>query len=88
MTDTLLDRLGVAQVIFLNTIGQKIELITPVSSFSYHEDNSSKITSQLEVTFGHFLSIWNDHGASLAGCGVVSHVLSQISSIQQTYQVC
>lgn len=39
----------------------------------YHEDNTSKITSNLQVTLGHFLTVGNDHGASLASCGPLVH---------------
>lgn len=34
----------------------------------YHENNSAQITSNLQVTFCHLLSVWNDNSASLTSC--------------------
>lgn len=35
----------------------------------YHEHNPSKITSDLQVSLGHLLTIGNDNSATLASCG-------------------
>lgn len=39
----------------------------------YHEHNTSKITSDLQVSLGHLLTVGNDNGASLASCGPLVH---------------
>jgi hypothetical protein len=75
VTNALLNGLGVAQVVFLywsqappldlNKIGG--------SKAPYHEHNSAKITSDLQVSFGHLLTVGNDNGASLASCGPLVH---------------
>lgn len=36
--------------------------------FSYHEDDATEVSSDLEVPFGHFLAERNYNGASLASC--------------------
>lgn len=64
MTNALLDRLGVSQVIFLTDIS-----IVPRQSLgelrSYQENNSAQITGRFKVSLGHLLTVRNNNGASL-----------------------
>ena len=39
----------------------------------YHEHNTSKITSDLQVSLSHLLTVGNDNSASLASCGPLVH---------------
>lgn len=75
VTNALLNGLGVAQVIFLywsQTHPLNLNKIYG-SKTPYHEDNSAKITSDLQVSLGHLLTVRNDNGASLASCGPLVH---------------
>lgn len=38
-------------------------------SFSYNEADTAQITSDLQVTLGHLLTVGNDNVASLLSCG-------------------
>jgi hypothetical protein len=71
VTNALLDGLGVAQVVFLyresDTFPDSNKLYSRKTP--YHEHNSSKITSDLQVSLGHLLTVGNDNGATLASCG-------------------
>jgi hypothetical protein len=66
VTDTLLNGLSVTQVVFL----QQLDLtFNHTDNKAYHEYDTTKITSDLQVSLGHLLAVRNDNGASLASCG-------------------
>lgn len=71
VTNALLDGLGVAEVIFL-WARQTICTFnrTPRFQVSYNESNTAQITSDLQVTLGHFLTVGDHHIASLGSCGM------------------
>jgi hypothetical protein len=50
--------------------------------FPYHESNTAQITSDLQVTLGHFLAVGDHHIASLGSCGM--SVLPPLSTISET----
>lgn len=39
-----------------------------MTGITYHEDDTAEISSKLQVTLGHLLTVRNDDGASLASC--------------------
>lgn len=67
VTDRLLDGCSVAQIVFLGLLlGCWMDRDSRVGA--YHEDNTTEITGDLEVTLGHLLSEGHDDCASCAGC--------------------
>lgn len=54
------------------------------SKIPYHEDNSSKITSDLQVSLSHLLTVGNDNGASLASCRPLVHDPTAVQHSQPT----
>lgn len=70
VTDALLDGLGVAQIVFLweSDIVRHSSILRQGSP--YNESNTSEITSDLQVTLHHLLTVGNDDVASLLSCGI------------------
>lgn len=64
MADALLDRLGVSEVVFLTFALTRVSSICNFG-ISYNENNSSKITGNLEMALRHLLAVGYDNSASL-----------------------
>lgn len=70
VTNALLDRLGVTQIVFLwESDIVRHESISRQRS-PYYERNTSKITSNLQVTLPTLLAVGNNDVASLLSCGM------------------
>ena len=65
VTDSLLDRLGVAQIVFLPDRRVRDSITMLETKVSYDESNPTEITSDLQVSLRHLLTVGDDNGASL-----------------------
>lgn len=77
MPNARFDRRCVSQIVLL-----KYSLVfrsEEESIFTYDEDDTAEITSDLEVALGHLVTEGNDDRASLASC----HTISILSSIHR-----
>lgn len=74
-TDKVVDDIGVTNAL-LDGLS--------VAQVVFHEDNSSKITSDLQVSLSHLLTVGNDNGASLASCRPLVHDPTAVQHSQPT----
>lgn len=63
VTNAFLDGLGVSEVIFLGKLVANFQQLNA----TYNENDSSQITSRLQMPLGHLLPVGNNDRASLAG---------------------